>query len=438
MKSKIAKAVTAIVSLSLCVTLSGCWATDFIDKIMNGNSEESYQSIQTIKAETDYTEIKLEYAYNSLEKDAEKWLYKEIEGVVNAVSDTADEGGLYPMKEIELENVNLSEGSIRVVIEAFNCDHPEIFWVSNTFGYYSDKKMTMVHLYSEFSGADINVMQTKLNDELKGFMSDMPLGLSEYEREKFIHDKLINSCVYDEEADSSKGMQSAFTMYGALVEKSAVCEGYTKAMQYLLKLVGIESITVNGYSKSELHQWCMVNIDDKWYHLDITWDDQDLNEEHDASVLYTYFNTTDSYIKSDHEIAKTYTHITEADLCGKNGNDAVLFNLPLPKCNSEDAFYFNVDGAVFTAFDNYECYDSIVNKLYNASMNKDGSFSIKISEELDYKDTIDKLFYNEPYEFFEYTTDVNKMMDTDYKIKDNLSIISYEEQGLVQIQLKYE
>ena len=71
-------------------------------------------------------------------------------------------------------------------------------------------------------------------------------------------------------------------------------------------------------------------------------------------------------------------------------------------------------------------------------MNKEGSFSIKISEELDYNDTIDKLFYNGPYEFFEYTADVNKMMDTDYRIKDNLSIITYEEQGLVQIQLKYE
>ena len=116
----------------------------------------------------------------------------------------------------------------------------------------------------------------------------------------------------------------------------------------------------------------------------------------------------------------------------------MLFNLPLPRCDSKDAFYFNMDGAMFTAFDDYDCYDSIVNKLYNASMNKEGSFSIKISEELDYNDTIDKLFYNEPYEFFEYTADVNKMMDTDYRIKDNLSIITYEEQGLVQIQLKYE
>ncbi|MEE1125127.1 MAG: transglutaminase domain-containing protein [Acutalibacteraceae bacterium] len=437
MKSKISKAVSVIISLSLCVMLGGCKGVEMVAEIVSGKSADNYNQIKTITAESEYTEIELNYAYNSLENDEEKQLYKEIESVVNAVSNE-EEDGLYSMQEIELKGVNLTEGAIRVVIEAFNCDHPEVFWISNTFGYYSDKKMTMVHLYSEFGGADINIMQAKLNNEIQSFISDMPLGLSEYEREKFIHDKLINNCVYDVNADASQGVQSAFTMYGALVEKSAVCEGYTKAMQYLLKLVGIESITVNGYSKSELHQWCMVNVDDKWYHLDITWDDQDANEDHEASVLYTYFNTTDSYIESDHKIARTYTHISEADLCGKDGNDAVLFNLPLPRCDSKDAFYFNMDGAMFTAFDDYDCYDSIVNKLYNASMNKEGSFSIKISEELDYNDTIDKLFYNEPYEFFEYTADVNKMMDTDYRIKDNLSIITYEEQGLVQIQLKYE
>lgn len=35
------------------------------------------------------------------------------------------------MQIIEMKEVSLTEGNIRVVIEAFNCDHPEIFWISN-------------------------------------------------------------------------------------------------------------------------------------------------------------------------------------------------------------------------------------------------------------------------------------------------------------------
>lgn len=436
-RKNIFKTTALFLSLGMCAVSGGCADTACVVADMVWGNDDKYSDIQTIKANTVYEEITLDYGYNSLETDVQKQLYKEIESVVNAVSDETEEE-LYSMKEIELKDVELSEGTIRVVIEAFNCDHPEVFWVSNTFGYYANNRGTMVYLYSEFSGSEINSMQVKLNNKVEEMLSDMPKGLSEYEREKFIHNKLIENCVYDEEVDSSQGMRSDFTMYGALVENSAVCEGYTKTMQYLLKLVGVESITVNGYSKSELHQWCLVNIDDKWYHLDATWDDQDSNEEHEAGVLYNYFNTTDSFIEVDHEIAKEYTALTEDELCGTDEKDAVLFNLPLPECNSEEASYFNVEGAKFTAFDDYDCYDLIVNRLYEASLNKEASFSIKISEELNYDDTIDKLFYNDPYEFFEYTADVNKMMDTDYKISDNLSIITYDKQGLVQIQLKYE
>lgn len=434
-KKKFLKTTAVLLALSLCVISGGCFDADTVSEIITGGNK--YNDIEKIETTTQYEEVTLDYGYYSLETPAQQQLYKAIEGVVNAVSDE-EEDGLYSMEEIELKDVNLSEGNIRVVIEAFNCDHPEIFWVSNTFGYYSDDKLTMVHLYSEFSGSDINVMQGKLNTQIEAFLADMPTDLSEYDREKYIHDKLLNNCEYDEDADSSQGKQSAFTMYGALIENSAVCEGYTKTMQYLLKLVGIESITVNGYSKSELHQWCLVNIDDKWYHLDATWDDLEATEDQEAGILYTYFNTSDSFIATDHNVAKKYTILTEDELCGTDGKDAVLFNLPLPQCNSEDASYFNVEGASFTAFDDYECYDRIVNQLYNSALNKEASFSIKISEELDFNDTVNKLFYNEPYEFFEYTTDVNKMMDTDYKISDNLAIVTYEDQHIVQVQLRYE
>ena len=312
MKKKFLKAVALVLSLSICVMAGGCIDSEKIKQII---TNDKYNEIPTINASTQYEEITLDYGYYALETPAQQQLYKEIEGVVNAVSDEAEDG-LYPMEEIELKNVNLSEGNIRVVIEAFNCDHPEIFWVSNTFGYYSDDSVTMVHLYSEFSGSNISLMQMELNAEVDEFLADVPTDLSEYEREKYIHDKLLNNCEYDESAILSEYKQSAFTMYGALVEKKAVCEGYSKTMQYLLKMVGIETIAVNGYTKGELHQWCLVNIDDKWYHLDATWNDLEATERQEAGVLYTYFNTSDSFISVDHNIAKKYTTLTEDELCG--------------------------------------------------------------------------------------------------------------------------
>ena len=447
MKKVILKPIALILSLVLCATSSGCFglsdggnsssnSTGISKSILS--KDETYNKIDNIDVSTPYSPVTLDYGYYALETEAQKQMYKEFERVVGSVSNEADDDGLYPMEIIELKDINLSEGNIRIVIEAFNCDHPEIFWVSNVFGYYSDDSVTVVHLYSEFSSDEINSMQKELDTAVNIFLSEVPKDLSEYRRERFIHDKMLENCSYADNVKSSKDNPNAFTMYGVLIENSAVCEGYTRAMQYLLKMVGIKTITVNGYSKNELHQWCLVNIDDNWYHLDATWNDKDSEDGEEDNILYTYFNTTDSFIVADHTIAKKYTILTEEELCGMDDESLEIFNLPLPQCISEEACIYSVDGAVLTAIDNYDCYNNIVTKLYEAVLLKEDYFYLKVSDDLNYDDMVDQLFYKEPYQFFEYTNDVNKMLDTDYKISDSLSVLTLDEQKIIEVQLAYE
>ena len=260
MKKIALKTIAITLAVALCGSFSGCSIDEeTVQQIVTGKKKQQYNTVQQMNASSSYEEITLSYGYNALQDDNQKKLYKEMEKVVHCVSDEKKDN-FYPIKEIELDDISLSEGSIRITLEAFNYDHPEIFWLSYTFGYYSDDDFTIVHLYSEFSGSNINTMQEELNTAVESFVNDMPKGLSEYYREKYIHDKLLQSCEYKKDVNPTNGKETAFTMYGALVENSAVCEGYTKSMQYLLKLVGIESIPVNGYSKSELHQWNLVNI----------------------------------------------------------------------------------------------------------------------------------------------------------------------------------
>lgn len=445
MKNNVLKITATVIALALCISSSGC--IDF--SVDSNNSSSTKNESQTITDKNannnipkidinlDYEDINLDYGYYALSNQAEKQLYKEFENVINKVSNEKDDEGLYPIDVIEMKDINLTEGSIRVVIEAFNCDHPEIFWVSNTFGYYTDKDITVVHLYSVFSGDEIPDMQKKLNNSINEFMNELPKDLSEYDREKFIHDKLLAECSYAKNIDNSKDNPNAFTIYGALVENNAVCEGYTRAMQYLLKIVGIETISVNGYSKNELHQWCMVNIDDNWYHLDPTWNDKE--DEDGESILYLYFNVTDSFIMSDHTVAKKYTSLTEDELCGENDNNsAVLFNLPLPKCKSDKHSYCNINGAKISDISDYDEYSNIVEKLHATALEKSDVFYLVVDKKADYNKITDQLFYKDPYQFFEYTADVNNQLDTDYKISDSLSVITYEEQKIIQVQLSYD
>lgn len=124
---------------------------------------------------------------------------------------------------------------------------------------------------------------------------------------------------------------NAHNAYGALVEGKAVCEGYAEAYQFLLQCAGLQSFIVTGSSMNpatgipEGHAWNMVRVDGRYYHVDLTWDDQG------ERLFYAYFNKTDARIKEDHTI------------------DATVYTLPV--CNSEVADYFSVNGGNLPAFD---------------------------------------------------------------------------------------
>ena len=88
-----------------------------------------------------------------------------------------------------------------------------------------------------------------------------------------IHDYLAGSMKYDKDAEKAPSkngtLKSALDVYGALIEGKAICEGYTKAFQYLCYLVGINSNQVVG----KKHMWNVVKIGGEWYQVDLTWDD---------------------------------------------------------------------------------------------------------------------------------------------------------------------
>lgn len=118
----------------------------------------------------------------------------------------------------------------------------------------------------------------------------------------------------------------AHNAYGALVDGKAVCDGYTKAFQYLLQRVGIQSFMVTGIGNGVKHAWNIVRIDGKYYNVDLTWDDQK------SDIIYTYFNITDEEIKS-------LSHILDKESEGF-----------APVCTSTDANYFAVYGGIFNEF----------------------------------------------------------------------------------------
>ena len=96
----------------------------------------------------------------------------------------------------------------------------------------------------------------------------------DYNKIMHAHDWIINNLQYEQNITNN----NVYNLYGALIEKSAVCEGYAEALKYILDEVNIPCVLVSGTAtnsegKTERHEWNYVQLYGKWYALDSTWDD---------------------------------------------------------------------------------------------------------------------------------------------------------------------
>lgn len=62
------------------------------------------------------------------------------------------------------------------------------------------------------------------------------------------------------------------TVYGALVNGMASCEGYSESMSMVLTEWGIENYLVSGEVNGEPHRWVRVKVRNTWWDFDPTFD----------------------------------------------------------------------------------------------------------------------------------------------------------------------
>lgn len=86
-----------------------------------------------------------------------------------------------------------------------------------------------------------------------------------------IHDYIIDHTKYDNlKINNIKdNTYHSTTAYGLLFEEYAVCSGYADTMALFLDKMNIPNMKV----ASATHVWNLIYLDNKWYHLDLTWDD---------------------------------------------------------------------------------------------------------------------------------------------------------------------
>lgn len=128
--------------------------------------------------------------------------------------------------------------------------------------------------------------------------------MTNYEKVKILHDYIILNTEYDSENLENNSIPDiSYTAKGVFEKKIAVCRGYAEAFKLLMDKINIECIILTGTANNTSHAWNAVKINDKWYHIDCTFDDpvsDNTSVYASDNLRYDYFLINDQQIFKDH------------------------------------------------------------------------------------------------------------------------------------------
>lgn len=184
---------------------------------------------------------------------------------------------------------------------------PDLFHVSDSvsFGYYPGGELLSVQLRYRYTVAEYETMLKKVEAAADRLLTGIAgnSALTDVQKALLLHDRLAVHCEYDRGVLAKKAAAAnARNIYGALVERSAVCDGYTRTYIYLLGKVGIRS-EMNRSDKL-IHSWNIVYIDGKPYHVDVTFDDPSYDMT--GRVLHEHFLLSSAALYKREHAANDY------------------------------------------------------------------------------------------------------------------------------------
>lgn len=202
-------------------------------------------------------------------------------------------------------------------------DCPEIFYaVGFRYRQYPDScNMEMIPEYL-FDKGKIKEHQKAMKARVERLIRPA-LSLTEWERERYIHDFICLNVRYDK-------LKKPYSheIIGPLGQGVGVCEGIAKTVKLLCDALGIWCVIAVSEANPDKkikyrHAWNVIRRKGQYYQLDATFDNS-LSAQ--GVIRYDYFNLEDKQLFQDHE--------------------PVIYEIP--KCNDGDHFYYREKKQSFT------------------------------------------------------------------------------------------
>lgn len=242
----------------------------------------------TLTASNDYTR---DYDFNYVKRtdDFTPSNYQDLLNIYYTVLNSGEEEfSFYCTDEYSecINDVDSLANNQKVLSTINNFVHPfnSFRHLETSYDDYGKVTLKIEHIYSN---NDIKLIEAKVEEIEKEIWNS---SMSNEDKIKEVHNYIINNSKYDKDrSDNNIVKYKSDTAYGSLLEGYSLCGGYTDAMELFLEDMGIKSYKIS----SENHVWNAVNLNNAWYHLDLTWDDPITTDGSDI-LEYNFFLITTS------------------------------------------------------------------------------------------------------------------------------------------------
>lgn len=163
-------------------------------------------------------------------------------------------------------------------------ENPQYYYVARSFsGKSNGGYMTQLTnlRYTVESMDEVKATWAEIDKATEEILFYLDSDMTDFEKIMTVHDYMVNNYAYD--------ITDADQTYLVMLDKKGVCAAYAEAFQYMMNVIGIESTLVTSDEMG--HIWNMVKLDNRWYHVDITWDDPNPNQEARISHEYMFLST---------------------------------------------------------------------------------------------------------------------------------------------------
>lgn len=275
---------------------------------------------------------------------------------------------IYAMPEkIEVPAINADQ--LDRVFSAILMDNPDLFFLGRKCTLTSEMLRTYCAPEYIITKDEYAVQLEEVEQAKEKIVSSLSDPDDEWQTELEIHDYIIDSCTYE----LSEPRLVCSSVYGAIVNGRAACEGYSRAAKLLFDEVGIESALVSGIATGEdgeegPHMWNAVKINGDFYYLDCTWDDP-VGDDGVEIKSYSYFNVSTKMISATHS-EFSYNFV----------------------CVDTDENYFVRTGRVFDGYKS--SYKKKMAEMMEEDIGKDRATQIRFDSKKAYRTAVKELIEN--------------------------------------------